>query len=680
MDSNPDVQDYESCAKRLKIDHGESDDGDLCKNQGLSRIIASNKGSADIVEGSSSGHEASTVESTHSSPPHTDSCDVPETASNFFDADNDQLDTLQEEDDDDNASTVSHLSELSGISNLSGQDWKPMAGSVVWIQQQMQKGINPRIILTELGVDLEQIPPYVDDLTLWKIIINILAEPPKRNKLRHVNTLDDVVRLLRGAQKVIVLTGAGVSVSCGIPDFRSRDGIYSRLAVEFPDLPNPQAMFDINYFTQDPRPFFKFAKDIYPGKFKPSPCHRFIKLLEKQQKLLRNYTQNIDTLEKEADIERVIECHGSFATATCTKCEHKVSADKIRELVLSQKIPLCEVCHGERSSIATDDFGSEAMQYKDLVLSGIMKPDIVFFGEGLPDTFHEAMAADKSECDLLVVIGSSLKVRPVALIPSSLSAHVPQILINREPLSHCHFDVELLGDCDVIINHLCKLLGQNWEEAIYTSQELTETSELLPCAEPEPFDISKWRDNSSSLMGLGCTEETVTISDVVQVHSCTCESKVVSSPGSSRHECTCIAESKSHKERHISIDSARDSGIGDNSNFTDPETENSKEAQNSNAFSIESASGSFQRSAQRGQNMRKQSSDSGFEGKRDTMKGFWQPKVKKSLAQRLPPNTFHLLPPSRYVFPGAEVYYDPEEKSSCLDENSSSDDGMSECC
>lgn len=212
---------------------------------------------------------------------------------------------------------------------------------------------------------MDQIPQYVEDLTLWKIIINMLAEPPRRSKLRHVNTLDDVVRLLKGAQKIIVLTGAGVSVSCGIPDFRSRDGIYSRLAAEFPDLPNPQAMFDINYFTQDPRPFFKFAKDIYPGKFKPSPCHRFIKLLEKHQKLLRNYTQNIDTLEKEADIERVIECHGSFATATCTKCEHRVSADKIRDVVLAQKIPLCEICHSDgESSVSTDDFGTEATNYK----------------------------------------------------------------------------------------------------------------------------------------------------------------------------------------------------------------------------------------------------------------------------------------------------------------------------
>jgi NAD+-dependent protein deacetylase sirtuin 1 len=86
-----------------------------------------------------------------------------------------------------------------------------------------------------------------------------------------------------------------------------------------------------------------------------------------------------------------------------------------------------------------------------------MKPDIVFFGEGLPDAFHEAMAKDKDKCDLLIVVGSSLKVRPVALIPSSIPADVPQILINREPLPHLSFDCELLGDCDVIVNQLCHL-------------------------------------------------------------------------------------------------------------------------------------------------------------------------------------------------------------------------------
>ena len=121
----------------------------------------------------------------------------------------------------------------------------------------------------------------------------MVAEPPRRKKLPDINTLSDVVELIRKSQKIIVLTGAGVSVSCGIPDFRSRDGVYARLAVDFPDLPDPQAMFDIHYFRKDPRPFFKFAKEIYPGQFEPSPCHKFIKNVESHEKLLRNYTQNI---------------------------------------------------------------------------------------------------------------------------------------------------------------------------------------------------------------------------------------------------------------------------------------------------------------------------------------------------------------------------------------------------
>lgn len=86
-----------------------------------------------------------------------------------------------------------------------------------------------------------------------------------------------------------------------------------------------------------------------------------------------------------------------------------------------------------------------------------MKPDIVFFGEGLPEAFHNGMVEDKAKCDLLIVIGTSLKVRPVGLIPNSIPEDVPQILINREPLDHLDFDVELLGDSDVIINQICSM-------------------------------------------------------------------------------------------------------------------------------------------------------------------------------------------------------------------------------
>ncbi|KAK5853708.1 hypothetical protein PBY51_014840 [Eleginops maclovinus] len=341
-------------------------------------------------------------------------------------------------------------------SHASSSDWapRPQIGSYSLIQQHIRE-TDPRTILRDLLPETE-LPPDLDDMTLWQIIINI-SEPPKRKKRKDINTLEDVVRLLRESKRILVLTGAGVSVSCGIPDFRSRDGIYARLAVDFPDLPDPQAMFDIEYFRRDPRPFFKFAKEIYPGQFQPSPCHKFISMLDKQKKLLRNYTQNIDTLEQVAGVQRIIQCHGSFATASCLVCKHKVDCEAVREDIFNQVVPHCPRC-------------------PDIPLA-IMKPDIVFFGENLPEMFHRAMKLDKDEVDLLIVIGSSLKVRPVALIPNSIPHEVPQVLINREQLPHLNFDVELLGDCDVIVNELCHRLGGDFEQLCFNTVRLTETTE-----------------------------------------------------------------------------------------------------------------------------------------------------------------------------------------------------------
>ena len=369
---------------------------------------------------------------------------------------------------------------------------------------------------------------------------------------------DNITSCLGTSKRIIVLTGAGVSVSCGIPDFRSRDGVYARLAVDFPDLPDPQAMFDIHYFRKDPRPFFKFAKEIYPGQFRPSPCHRFIRCVEKHGRLLRNYTQNIDTLEQVVGITNVVQCHGSFATATCTKpaCRAKVSADQIKKDIFDQRIPYCQTCSkdykepvekiqltvdlpngqdeshpetnkNEESSSrepnsskppsnalpesvsssntvstsstsdqeSTSHEGSQNDSTSTIPKSvtpeqpGIMKPDIVFFGEGLGDEFHKSVAVDKNEVDLLIMIGSSLKVRPVALIPSSIAPEVPQILINREPLSHLTPDVELLGDCDGIINQICSMLGEEWKEPVHTTT-LSESQELLPEEDEEEDEES----------------------------------------------------------------------------------------------------------------------------------------------------------------------------------------------
>lgn len=141
-------------------------------------------------------------------------------------------------------------SDVSEISGLSGANWKPEAGPFSWVQSQMIQGRDPRPLLQDMLSSDVDIPDDLDQMTLWRIILNLLTEPERRKKLEHVNTIEDVVGLIAKSKNIIVLTGAGVSVSCGIPDFRSKDGVYARLAVDFPDLPDPQAMFDIQYFKK----------------------------------------------------------------------------------------------------------------------------------------------------------------------------------------------------------------------------------------------------------------------------------------------------------------------------------------------------------------------------------------------------------------------------------------------
>ncbi|KAI1315009.1 NAD-dependent histone deacetylase sir2 [Mortierella claussenii] len=297
----------------------------------------------------------------------------------------------------------------------------------------------------------------------------------RRKRLPHIDSLEHVVSLLKTSKRIMVLTGAGVSVSCGIPDFRSQDGIYSRLS-EF-ELDDPQQMFDLDFFRERPQIFYSFAREIFPSNFIPSPSHYFIKLLEDQDKLLRNYTQNIDTLEQKAGIVKVLQCHGSFATASCVRCGHQVPGDEIKDQIFKQEVAYCKVCktpspppHKKAKAKAKKRSGYHSSDEDDSdddddddgnMNRALMKPDIVFFGEKLPDVFHTSLKEDREQVDLLIVIGSSLKVAPVSDIMHQLPHSVPQILINRTPNHQMEFDVQLLGNCDTVVAELCRMAG--WE-------------------------------------------------------------------------------------------------------------------------------------------------------------------------------------------------------------------------
>ncbi|RDL35982.1 putative NAD-dependent deacetylase sirtuin-2 [Venustampulla echinocandica] len=246
-------------------------------------------------------------------------------------------------------------------------------------------------------------------------------------------------------KKIVVMTGAGISTSAGIPDFRSPDtGLYANLARL--DLPFAEAVFDISYFRQNPDPFYVLAKELYPGKFFPTVAHSFVALLEEKSMLQMLFTQNIDTLERRAGVpgDKIVEAHGSFATQRCIDCKSDFPDDLMRKAIENGKAPHCIVPQ----------------------CNGLVKPDIVFFGEALPDSFFQNRGVPAT-ADLLIVMGTSLSVHPFASLPQFAREGVPRVLINKEIVGDFGSrpdDVVILGDCDEGVRKLADALG--WRDEL----------------------------------------------------------------------------------------------------------------------------------------------------------------------------------------------------------------------
>ena len=225
---------------------------------------------------------------------------------------------------------------------------------------------------------------------------------------------------------------------------------------------------------------------------------------------MTNFTQNIDNLEGHAGIlpEKLIQCHGSFATATCIECKHRVKCEEIYRELKAGRVARCDRCirsireakpglKRKRSSNGSTIPRKKRQSYEDstddedddIAVAGVMKPDITFFGEDLPATFHNRlMNHDRDLVDLVLVIGTSLKVAPVSEVVGVLPHHVPQLYISREvkapphfahmpmlnilqPCSHANFDIDLLGDCDVIVTELCRRAGWDLQHEMIVPDE-----------------------------------------------------------------------------------------------------------------------------------------------------------------------------------------------------------------
>ncbi|XP_023616301.1 NAD-dependent protein deacetylase sirtuin-2 isoform X3 [Myotis lucifugus] len=288
----------------------------------------------------------------------------------------------------------------------------------------------------------------------------------QKERLLDNLTLEGVAHymLSERCRRVICLVGAGISTSAGIPDFRSPStGLYANLQKYH--LPYPEAIFEIGYFKKHPEPFFALAKELYPGQFKPTLCHYFIRLLKEKGLLRRCYTQNIDTLERVAGLEPedLVEAHGTFYTSHCISplCRKEYTLSWMKEKIFSEVTPKCENCQS------------------------VVKPDIVFFGENLPARFFSCIQADFLNVDLLIIMGTSLQVQPFASLISKTPLSTPRLLINKEKTGQtdpflgmmmglgggmdfdskkAYRDVAWLGDCDQGCLALADLLG--WKKEL----------------------------------------------------------------------------------------------------------------------------------------------------------------------------------------------------------------------
>lgn len=299
------------------------------------------------------------------------------------------------------------------------------------------------------------------------------STPPETLESR---SLSSVAKFINDghARQIVVMTGAGISTSAGIPDFRSpKTGLYANLARL--NLPHPEAVFDISFFRENPNPFYVLAKELYPGKFSPTVSHAFIALLERKGMLKMLFTQNIDCLERKAGVSpyKIIEAHGSFATQRCIDCKTEYPEDLMLKAVDSGDVPHCTVPQ----------------------CNGLVKPDIVFFGEGLPESFFANIKVPAS-ADLVIVMGTSLSVAPFSQLPGLAAEGVPRLLFNLDrvgDLGSRPDDVCVLGDCDTGVRKLADALGWRKElEELWRDAAGKENEEaLLVQQEAEKAKMSK---------------------------------------------------------------------------------------------------------------------------------------------------------------------------------------------
>jgi NAD-dependent deacetylase len=237
------------------------------------------------------------------------------------------------------------------------------------------------------------------------------------------STVEQLAGWIKSAERIVALTGAGISTASGIPDFRSASGIYS----------NSQNVnvFDLNAFIRNPSIFYTFARKFYPQvrDAQPNAVHSALAEWQRRGKDVVVVTQNVDDYHQRAGSAPVYTVHGNHIHSTCQKCGDNIETETLFPLIQQGEIPRC-------------------------TCGGVYKPDITFFGEMLPEYDWNASVEAISRCDLLLVLGTSLLVYPAAGLPGYRPWNAKMAIVNRDPTPLDH-------EAQIVINgDLCEVMEE----------------------------------------------------------------------------------------------------------------------------------------------------------------------------------------------------------------------------
>ncbi|KAL4477662.1 hypothetical protein ABPG74_002812 [Tetrahymena malaccensis] len=284
---------------------------------------------------------------------------------------------------------------------------------------------------------------------------------------------------------ILFLTGAGISTSSGIPDFRSPNGLYSRLQKY--NLEYPEQIFEINYFKKNQMPFYEMDKEFFSNKPHFTSAHYFMAEVYRREQLLYVFSQNVDGLELEAGLplQKLCQVHGNYRGAKCSKCGFKHDIIKYKEFVQQQVIYKCESCK-----------------------RGAVRPNVVFFGERLDKEFAKN-TYKIAAADCVFIMGTSMQVAPFNLTVDKISKNVPVIVVNRDMvyLPENKY-IHLKNDIDDNIEKLMTDLGWDfpkiernyppkWFSGSSTSEKNEESDE-----EEEKQDKEKIYENQEELKNI----------------------------------------------------------------------------------------------------------------------------------------------------------------------------------